>query len=78
MQYEADDFIQEWFSDDSVNIRCVLSWRCSRTSHESASALKINFHNSFYFDSERSKTRPERVNETLSELQRISRYSYAC
>jgi hypothetical protein len=56
----------------------VLSWRCSRTSHESASALKINFHNSFYFDSERSKTRPERVNETLSELQRISRYSYAC
>ena len=76
MQYETDNFKQEWFSDDSVNVRCVLSWSCCTTSHASASALKVNFHNSFYFNSEHSKVRPERINETLSELQRISGYPH--
>lgn len=77
MRYEVDNFIQEWFSDDSVNVRCVLSWSRRQTARESASALKVNFHNSFCFDSEHSGIRPERVNETLSELKRISRYPFA-
>lgn len=74
MRYEPDDLIQEWFSDDSVNVRCVLSWNCARTSRESIYALKVNFHNLFYFDSERSVAGPERLNDTLSELKRISSY----
>lgn len=75
MQYEADDFIQEWFSDDGVNVRCVLSWTGGRSSCEGASVLKVNFHNSFHFDSQHSKIRAERVNDALSELQQISRYT---
>jgi len=47
LEYEFDEYSQEEFGEDSINVHCVLSWRLT-----ASQTLKVDFHNSWYFDSE--------------------------
>jgi hypothetical protein len=51
--YVIDEFAQESFSDESVNVNCVLSWRTSSSKRwDGEQRLEIDFHNSVVFDSD--------------------------
>lgn len=65
-----DDHTQEWFSEDSLNLRCVLSSSIKQKRMEDP-AIKIRFHNSFRFDSEYGSG--GRAKEVLAELERLRR-----
>ena len=64
---EEDEYSQSFFSDDSLNLNCVLSWRV-RDENAPNPALRIDFNNSFFFDSDRTHTRPELVRKALRQL----------
>jgi len=64
-QYEFGEYRQEEFSDDSINVHCVLSWRLSASQR-----LTVNFHNSFRFDSETCPKRQHRLLATAIETLR--------
>lgn len=65
--YQEDEYSQSFFSDDSVNLNRVLSWR-AQNGKTDAPALRIDFHNSFFFDSARTCTRPELLQKALQQL----------
>jgi hypothetical protein len=62
-----DEYAQEWFSDDSVDLQCVLSWRL-RDSGSAAPHLMIDLHNSFILDSAYGRPRPERIQSAIRQL----------
>jgi hypothetical protein len=64
---EIDEHNQESFSDESVNVHCVASW-----SVDASQRLEVDFHNSWFFDSDRFKNRPDQVAAAILELKRIS------
>jgi hypothetical protein len=76
MQTEFDEHSQEEFSDDSVNLRCVLSARIRHERDGGTPELAINFHNSFHFDSNLFR-RQEKVVRAIVELRRIESHT-AC
>lgn len=45
-QYEIDHHVQPEFSDDSINVGCVLSWRL-RSQHATDPVLYVDLHNGF-------------------------------
>ena len=46
-RYDFAEYAQEEFTEDSINIHSVLTWRST-----ASQALTVDFKNSFYFDSE--------------------------
>jgi hypothetical protein len=74
LRYASDEFVQEFFSDESVNVKCVLSWRTSpNNSGAGRQRLLIDFHNSCIFDSDMWHSRPDVPRMILQELKRQSR-----
>ena len=68
IRYEFGGYAQEEFSDESINVHCVLSWRLS-----ASQALTVNFHNGFYFDSETCpKTHEHLVAASIDALRSIA------
>jgi hypothetical protein len=71
MRYERDDYVHEHYSDDSINLKCVLSWKVIGNARSQSPRLQINFHNGWFYDSDHWK-RPDRVEAVRTELQRIA------
>jgi hypothetical protein len=61
-RYELDDYTNEEFSDDSINVQCVLSYTVG-----SSQSLRINFHNGFHFDSD-SERCPRRHRDAVPRV----------
>ena len=72
MIVNQDEYGQPFFSDESVNLNCVLSWR-ARDKKGPIPTLRIDFHNSFFFDSALTNTRPELLQKALRQLNRSNR-----
>ncbi len=62
-EYVIDEFAQESYSDESINVNRVLSWRASVREH---STLTVRFDDSWIFDSQRSPS--ERCARLLHRL----------
>ena len=69
---QEDEYSQPFFTDDSVNLKCVLSWR-ARDEKGPTPAVRIDFHNSFFFDSAHTHTRPELLQKALQQLKSSNR-----
>jgi hypothetical protein len=63
---KRDEYAQEFYSDESINVNCVLSWRLREDA--SSLRLRIDFHNSFFFDSERWHPRLDLLKEAIRRL----------
>lgn len=72
MYYKVDDYVHEEYSDDTINLKCVLSWKSDRKAQGRSARCQINFHNCFYFDSEKSQVKPDRAEAVRAELLRIA------
>jgi len=68
MKPEIDEHTQESFDDDSVNLCRVASCRL-----DGSGRLMIDFHNSYGFDSDRLRRRPDKVDSAKWEFKRITR-----
>jgi hypothetical protein len=62
-QVVADEYSQEEFSDESINVNSVLTWNVY-----SSGRLRVDFHHEFFFDSAYSNIRPERVQAVIKKL----------
>jgi hypothetical protein len=64
-----DEFSQEEFSDDSINVSCVLTWNLAH-----AGRLRLDFHGELLFDSDNSPMPLERIHSAIEMVRRL----YAC
>jgi hypothetical protein len=63
-QIVADEYSQEEFSDESINVNSVLTWNVYASGR-----LKVDFQHEFVFDSTRSNIQPDRVQAAINKLQ---------
>jgi hypothetical protein len=68
MHYEIDAYIPQEFSDDSINVHCVLSCRFGSKNEKT---LIVNFHNGWFFRSDSWNGDPRRIEQAVEELQRV-------
>jgi hypothetical protein len=73
MSLMIDEFLQEFYSDDALSLNTVSSWRL-RTNKAGQPSLRIDFHNSFVFDSDECSIRPDRLLEIIQKLTIINSY----
>ncbi len=62
-QVVADEYSQEEFTDESINVNSVLTWKVS-----SSGRLIVDFQHEVYFDSALSSIRQERVQAAIKKL----------
>jgi hypothetical protein len=64
-----EDYPQEFYDDDYVNLNCVLSCKLSGKDSDDASRVQIWFHNGFIYDSVKDR-RAQIVRRRLKTLTR--------
>lgn len=68
--YIIDEFAQEFFSEESVNVNCVLSWRTLPSNRGvGQTRLLIDNHNGWIYDSDWPDFRADAAQRLLTGLQ---------
>jgi hypothetical protein len=70
-QCVVDEFAQESYSDESLNINRVLSWRMTQSAAGHEPVFVVQYDANWFFCSERSGTPPDRRKELLVRLRNL-------
>ena len=70
--YVIDEFVQEGFSDESVNVNCVLSWRLSRSNLGDGRQRLLIVSDDWFFDSDHKFCRSDSYQRVLQRLRSIA------
>jgi hypothetical protein len=65
-QLIVDEHSQEDFSDDSINLNCVLSWNLSLTGR-----LRLDLHGEVKFDSDNTDVPTEKVQAAIERVRNL-------
>ena len=68
VQLEADEYVQPEYSEDHVNVNCVLSWRRAETAD--GDSVFVDFQNGWVFSSDAWREAGDVRTRVLSALKR--------